>query len=333
MPRLSTSLLLKSIDDALAESNASGILISDTQRNPRRYVVQAGQNMFEMWVYIWTLTHGGGAARPKNEYRIQITGITPPIARNPAGPTVIMGYEPNLGCFAGFDLSKHHTFSTRSPSIQIPITALHQALQDGFSFTTKGNEEITIGIRPDQLLAYVLNAKMLHAQGSDAATVGLLSRAVALEEIRPNEIEQIPAERRRVIQTVSRLSRDSSFRRKVLNAYEQRCAVTRIQLRLIDAAHILPVGVENSNDEVANGICLSPTYHRAYDNGLIYLDEDLFMKINPEKEKELREVGLAGGLEVFKGYLNSRIHLPQDRNQWPAMAFIHSANKFRKILN
>ncbi len=330
MPQLPTPILLKSITDAFAENNASAVLISAPRHNPRRYVVQAGENMFEMWVYIWTLTHGGGSARPQNEYRIQLTGITPPFILNPSGPTVMVGYEPNLGCFAGFDLSKHQTFSTRSPSIQIPITTLHQALQDGFSFITKGNEEIAIGIRPDQFLAYVLNAELLHAQGADAGMVGLLTRAAALEEIAPIEIEQIPVDRQRTVQKVARLSRDSSFRRKVLAAYEQRCAVTRMQLRLIDAAHILPVGVEGSNDAVANGLCLSPTYHRAYDQGLIYLEEDLIMKINPTKERELLQVGLAGGLEAFKTYLDRRIHLPQDRNQWPAVEFIRLANRFRQ---
>ena len=331
MPRLPTNLLIKSITDALQESNASAVLVSDIRRNPRRFVVQAGQNMFEMWVYIWTLTHSGGAARPKNEYRIQITGITPPLELNPSGPTVIIGHEPNLQCFAGFDLNKHHTFSTRSPSIQIPITALHSALQDGFSFVTKGNEEIAIGFRSDQFLSYVLNAELLHAQGVDANTVSLLSRAVTLEEIAPEEITQIPAERQQIVQTVSRLSRDSSFRRKVASAYEQRCAITRMQLRLIDAAHILPVGVEGSNDEVANGICLSPTYHRAYDRGLIFLDEELVARINPEKEQELVRVGLAGGSNDFKKYLDNKIHLPQDKYQWPSVDFIRKANKFRRI--
>ena len=287
--------------------------------------------MFEMWVYIWTLTHGGGAARPKHEYRIQITGITPPLEMNPAGPTLLIGYEPNLGCFAGFDLNKHRRFSTRSPSIQIPITALHTALQDGFSFVTKGNEEIAIGFRPDQFLAYALNADVLHAQGADTAAIDLLVRAAALEDISPVEMERIPVERQRVVQTVSRLSRDSGFRRRVITAYEQRCAVTRMQLRLIDAAHILPVGVEGSNDEVANGLCLSPTYHRAYDRGLIYLDEDWIMRINREKEEELRQVGLAGGLEDFKTYLDVRIHLPQERSQRPDAAFIRAANRFRGI--
>ncbi len=104
-----------------------------------------------------------------------------------------------------------------------------------------------------------------------------------------------------------------------------------MQLRLIDAAHILPVGIEGSNDEVANGICLSPTYHRAYDRGLIYLDEDLNMKMNGAKEQELIQVGMAGGLEAFKSYLDTRIHLPQDSHQWPSVEFIRSANQFRSI--
>jgi putative restriction endonuclease len=104
-----------------------------------------------------------------------------------------------------------------------------------------------------------------------------------------------------------------------------------MQLRLIDAAHILPVGVQESIDEVTNGICLSPTYHRAFDRSLIYLDESLKMQINSAKEQELIRLGLDGGLRDFKAYLGKKIHLPQDRNQWPKTEFIHAANEFRQI--
>jgi putative restriction endonuclease len=104
-----------------------------------------------------------------------------------------------------------------------------------------------------------------------------------------------------------------------------------MQLRLVEAAHILPVGAEGSSDEVMNGICLTPTYHRAFDGSLIYLDEALKMQINPAKEKELIGLGLAGGLSDFKAYLGQRIHLPSDRNQWPNPEFIHAANQFRRI--
>jgi len=59
----------------------------------------------------------------------------------------------------------------------------------------------------------------------------------------------------------------------VRNAFMPRCAVTRIQLRLVEAAHILPVGAPGSIDHVCNGLALSPTFHRAFDDALIYLDK------------------------------------------------------------
>ena len=128
---------------------------------------------------------------------------------------------------------------------------------------------------------------------------------------------------------VSRLARDSDFRRKVIVAYDRKCCITGLQLRLIDAAHILPVGAEGSTDDVQNGLCLSPTYHRAYDGGLIYLTEDRRMLINPKKKNELVRLGLGGGLRDFEVHLERETLLPPDRKQWPIAEFIRAANEFR----
>jgi putative restriction endonuclease len=250
---------------------------------------------------------------------------------NPDGSTILIGYEPDRQWFAGFDLRKHKVFSSKSPSIQININAIHTALRDGMSFTTKGNDEIAIGFRPDQILTYALNAEILHAQGADAKTVALLTKATSEEPITESELAALPKERQKVIQTVEKLARDSAFRRKVIVAYDRKCAVTGIQLRLIDAAHILPVGATGSNDEVNNGLCLSPTYHRAYDRGLIYLDESRKMRINPAQEQHLIGLKLHGGLELFKAPLGNEIFLPPDKKQWPNSALIRKANEFRKI--
>jgi putative restriction endonuclease len=332
MPALSHRALAQAFLLAFAESGASALELSPRPGNPKRFVVQADRSSFEAWIYVWTLTHGGGAARPTNEYRIQITGVTSPLLLNPrGGPTLLMGYEPNTGCFAGFDVAKHFTFSRRSPSIQIPITALHDALQFGLAFAQKGNDEIAVAIRPDQLLGYVVNAPLLHAQGSDAVTSGLLARVAELGEVSREEMETLTPERQRIVSSISRLSRESSFRRKVITAYERRCAVTRIQLDLIDAAHILSVGIEGSSDDVRNGLCLSPTYHRAFDRALIFLDESLVMRINEDRVAELQQKGVAGGLHDFQRYLNQRIHLPPDREQWPDVELIRVANRTRGI--
>jgi len=55
------------------------------------------------------------------------------------------------------------------------------------------------------------------------------------------------------------------------------------------------------------------------------------MRINREKEQELIHVGLAGGLQDFKQYLDRRIHLPLDLSQRPNIEFIRAANHFRGI--
>ena len=333
MPAVLPRVLVRSIEEAFAESDSIAVLVSQVSGNPRRFIVRSARNHIEIWIYIWSLTHGGGAARPEDEYRIQLTGVSSPLQMNPSGgPTLLMGFESNTECFAGFDVEKHHTFSTNSPSIQIPLTTLHEALQNGLSFARKGNDEVAIGVRPDQFLTYVQNARILHKQGADANLSRMLSQAAELEEVDSEEFESLSHERRRIVSTVSRLSREANFRRKVLNAYERRCSVTRIQLELVEAAHILPVGIDGSTDDVSNGVSLSPTYHRAYDKGLIFLDESLVMKINAERIPELDTQGLTGGMDDFSEYLEKRIHLPQDRDQWPDSQMIQEANRVRGII-
>lgn len=332
MPAASPKAIVQSILNAFEEGSASAIVVSGEGGNPRQFLVQHASQTFSVWIYIWTLTHGGGAARPVNEYRIQLTGIQQPLARNPNGMTLLMGYEPNSGSFAGFDVSKHLAFSTRSPSIQIPITTLHEALQNGFSFVRKGNDEIAIGLRPDQFLIYCLNAPLLHKEGAAAGMPELLRQAAELLPIPQEKVRELPEERARVVQEVARYARDSTFRKRIITAYDRRCAVTRMQLQLVEAAHILPVGVEGSTDETSNGICLSPTYHRAFDKALIYLDDNLHMQMHLDKERELTAAGVGGGLEAFKAYLGRRIHLPYERRQWPDTEYIRAANKVRGIV-
>lgn len=330
MPAIVPAALVDALLDAFQESGSSGVLLSPISKHPRKFAVQTADGAAEIWVYIWTLTHGGRPNLP-DEYRIQMTTVTSPLSLNPIGYTLLLGYEPNLKMFAGFDLDRHSKFTIGSPSVQIDIRTLHKALQDGLAFDRKDNNEVAIGIRPDQFLHYTENAATLHKFGANAKTFDLLVRASSQQDIPDKELLTIPKARQLVVATVKRLSRDATFRVAVRTAYQDRCAVTRMQLRLVEAAHILPVGALGSTDEVRNGLALSPTFHRAYDNGLIYLADDYVMKINPEKEDYLVQLNLDGGLPDFKSLLNKRIHLPPDRRQWPAKRYIHKANEYRRI--
>ena len=70
------------------------------------------------------------------------------------------------------------------------------------------------------------------------------------------------------------------FRRVVLRAYDEQCAITGLKLingggrAEADAAHIRPVEA-NGPDIVNNGIALSGTAHWMFDRGLIALSDDL----------------------------------------------------------
>lgn len=330
MPALAQRRLQQAILDAIAESGAVGFVQPGGSAHPRRVALVRDADLILVWVYIWTLTRGGRKTLP-NEYRIQMTAVRSPLPVNPEGPTLLMGYEPNLGMFGGFDLGRHVRFTEGSPSVQIDIGALRDALQNGFAFDRKSNGEIAVGVRPDMFVSYCERAPLLHKSGAGAAAAALLNRASAREALPASLMANLPQQRQRVLKEVSKLSRSANFRQQVLQAYDHRCAVTRMQLRLVEAAHILPVAAgSDSIDHVTNGISLSPTYHTAFDRGLIYLGEDFMFRVNKEQTEHLRSLDLGGGLADFERTLG-KIHLPPDDRQWPDVRFVRKANRFRGV--
>lgn len=92
-------------------------------------------------------------------------------------------------------------------------------------------------------------------------------------------------ERERVATLTSRVVRDRVFRRVVLRAYDQRCAVTGLKLingggrAEVAAAHIRPVE-HNGPDIINNGMALSGTVHWMFDRGLITLSDELDIVIS-----------------------------------------------------
>lgn len=96
---------------------------------------------------------------------------------------------------------------------------------------------------------------------------------------------QYDQERDRVNVTISRIVRDRIFRRVVLHAYDQRCAITGLRFingggrAEVAAAHIRPVE-KSGPDTVSNGIALSGTAHWMFDRGLISLSDDLEILIS-----------------------------------------------------
>ncbi|MEI2690954.1 MAG: hypothetical protein V9H69_15085 [Anaerolineae bacterium] len=157
MAGLSKTELLEVVVDAVTESGWNVLYLAPSTAHPFQLQLYRGDEGYRTRIYIWTLTHGGGSARPADEYRIQITGVDQ-IQLFPGERTLLLGWWEQEGVFAGFDARKHLGPLGRSPSIQIRRPCLEKAQTAGFSPCDKGNREIAIAFRPDFFVEYVRRA-------------------------------------------------------------------------------------------------------------------------------------------------------------------------------
>lgn len=77
------------------------------------------------------------------------------------------------------------------------------------------------------------------------------------------------------------------FRRAVLSGYRGRCCMSGLsESRLLIASHIVPWSLDKSNRlNPSNGLCLSAIHDRAFDKGLITLNDDFTIIISEQIKK------------------------------------------------
>ncbi len=321
--------LLDEIVQSVNDCGWNVIFVEDISNHPFLIKIYNGEESFLLRIYIWHLTHGGGTARPKDEYRIQITG-TDHFNRNSGEKTLILGWWQQVGVFASFDYSKHIGKLGFSPSMQIREEFLRKALINGFSACDKGNHEVAIAFRPDFFVSYVQNMEQLHSFGASKKDFEVLEKISEKPlEINKSLIKKVSKQRQTAVTQISKKIRDTDFQNRVLRAYGNKCAFSGLQLKLIDAAHIVPVSHSNSTDDTSNGIALSALYHRAYDRGLVTFNEQYQIIVNDSKMKYLRDIGFDGGMVKFLKDLRPIINVPPAISDRPHIAFIKEANKLR----
>jgi putative restriction endonuclease len=321
---LTKKQLLNLLLQSVGESGWQSLVASATHPFHLR-VFRGDERGFSLRIYIWNCTHGGGSARAADEYRIQLTGVVP--EHHPGEITLLLGWHEGYGVFVGWDITRHSGQDSKSPSAQVKEEALANAHTHAFSIHHRHNNEIVVVFRPEFLVDYAVNAESLHKSGKTAGDLSLLN---SLDSISDSQIATVTnKERRVVLGQIARKYRAYDFRRRVLGAYEHRCAACGIQLKLIDAAHILPVADPASTDETANGVALCKLHHAAMDQGLISFDEKYRIEISESEIERLAAANLSGGIKEFKQRLKAAIVLPTDRRDYPNPAYIKKARTVR----
>jgi putative restriction endonuclease len=331
------SQLVDAFVAVLERSSATVIRQRETDiTRPARLRVITGNGTTDCILFLWTITPGGGGpdVRPANERRIQLTNVGG-IPLEPGCRTLLGGWNEEFGVYAFWDARRHVRFSIRSPSLQVTSETLQTADRVGIATYLRPaatGREVVVAAAPDSLLWYVENGLPIHNAEEDAPAAVDLAQAGPEEErnfLDESQTDIQAARRYDLVQTM-RAYRDFQFRPAVLRAYRYRCTVCGCALKLVDAAHIVPVSYPGSTDEVTNGLALCRLHHGAYDNGLLGVRSDYRVILNPDTESRLAELGLAVGLEEFKARLPERITPPTEMEIRPAPQRLISGLRARR---
>ena len=147
--------------------------------------------------------------------------------------------------------------------------------------------------------------------------VGQAETLTRMNEERSTFVFEEPRARAQTL--TSRIIRDRVFRRVVLRAYDERCAITGLKLingggrAEVEAAHIRPVEASGP-DVVSNGLALSGTAHWMFDRGLISLSDDLEILVS-------RQVNDRSSIDALI-HRSGRALLPQRASDRPHPHFL-----------
>jgi putative restriction endonuclease len=154
--------------------------------------------------------------------------------------------------------------------------------------------------------AYIVDANFRELN----VTVAIDSTMRAQYEMGIGEIEK-----RYVTSEVKRRVHQPLFRAQVINAYERRCAICRLNHAvLLDAAHIIPDADIGGTASIPNGLALCKIHHAAYDKNFLGIDADYRVHIDEDLLIEIDGPMLQHGLKEMH---HTRISVPAPAAQKP----------------
>lgn len=125
--------------------------------------------------------------------------------------------------------------------------------------------------------------------------------------------------------------RGGVFKREIPKIYNNTCCISgmridsTINISMIDACHIVPFS-ESYDDTITNGIALCPNLHRAFDRGLISINNNYQVIISDSKI--FKEETGDYGIRRFEG---KQILLPENDYYYPSLNNLewHNRNCFK----
>ncbi len=140
-------------------------------------------------------------------------------------------------------------------------------------------------------------------------TVSVDERTFASLGSTDTDEEQAPIRRRYVTRLFRQRLHQTTFRARVVRAYQHHCAVCRLKREeLLEAAHIMPDADPLGEPTVPNGVALCNLHHAAFDRYLIGFRPDGVVVVRQDVLDDSDGPMLIHGLQGFHG---SRLFVPK----------------------
>jgi hypothetical protein len=129
--------------------------------------------------------------------------------------------------------------------------------------------------------------------------------------------------------TVKQRLHQAFFRDAVISSYNSRCCVTGLPLvECLVAGHIIPWSVdERRRADPTNGVCMSATFDRLFDSGLVTIEDDLTLQVSARVRK-LKDRATA---ELVSARHGQRIVPPARFYPDPESLRWHRENRFQAV--
>jgi len=133
-------------------------------------------------------------------------------------------------------------------------------------------------------------------------------RVEELAKIDERDLPREGAEREAVVRV--RVNQ-SFFRSRILSAYEYRCCVTGLTVQpLLVASHIIPWAADAVNRlNARNGLCLNALHDRAFDRGLMWIEDDFRIHFSTHLSEPLD--GADSTREWLTSFAGQSLRLPK----------------------
>ena len=296
--------------------------------NPYRFSI----NKKTFYVLIKNIHESGDGRANQDECRIQVSKSKNfNEALSSGNDVIVLGYFADEKVFTAWNpfLMRERFNQRQTISLYSRFSVQKTASKEKITSYRDNNDQSIISFSPDYLGLYLENLSSIHLV-TDLELKRLVEQSDSLNN--DNADGELDTSEGKLTITHARQKRDPNFRKKVYDAYNNKCAMCGIGLELIEAAHIVPHSHEKGTDEIDNGMGLCALHHTAYDRSLIYFDEELNILINESKMEYLEKIGLDSGIRKFEKLAFDKVQVPENHTLRPNVRNIKIANQTRGIL-